>query len=79
MEPDRRVIVRVECVEGHGGEPTPRAFVLGSRRIEVAEVLDCWPGKDHRYFKLRGRDNGLYILRQDMPSGLWEITLFEQS
>jgi hypothetical protein len=79
MEPDSRVIVRVECSAGHRGEDVPRAFFLGDRRIEVAELLDCWPGRNHRYFKVRCCDGGgLYILRHDTPSGEWEITLFEQ-
>jgi len=78
MGSDSRVIVRVECSAGHRGEEVPRAFFLGNRRIEVVEVLDCWPGRDHRYFKVRGSEGGLYILRHDMPSGEWEITLFEQ-
>lgn len=75
---NRPVMVRVECRPGHGGEEVPRAFFVGSRRIDVAEVLDGWPGRDHRYFKVRGSDGGLYILRHDTPSGEWEITLFEQ-
>jgi hypothetical protein len=78
MEPDPRLIVRVECVAGHGQEEIPRVFFIGDRRREVVEVLDCWPGKDHRYFKVRGSDGGLYILRHDTPSDQWEITLFEQ-
>jgi hypothetical protein len=77
MEPDPRVTVRVECVESLGGEAIPRAFYLGDRRIEAVEVLDRWPGRDHRYFKVQGSDGGLYILRHDTPSGEWEITLFE--
>lgn len=74
----RPVTVRVECHPGHGGEGVPRVLWVGDRRIEVAEVLDCWPGRDHRYFKVQGSDVGLYILRHDTPSGEWEITLFEQ-
>jgi hypothetical protein len=78
MEPDPRVIVRVECSSGQRGEAEPRVFFLGDRRIEVVEILDCWPGRDHRYFKVRGSEGGLYILRHDAPSGEWEVTLFER-
>lgn len=74
MEPDPRVTVRVECSLGQRGEGTPRAFCVGHRRIEVAEILDRWPGRGHRYYKVRGNDGGLYILRHDMPSGEWEIS-----
>ncbi len=75
---DPRLIIRVECSAGHRGEETPTAFFIGNRRIEVVEVLDFWPGRDHRYFKVQGDDGGLYILRQGLPSGEWEISLFEQ-
>ncbi|HSN05057.1 MAG TPA: hypothetical protein VLS44_08730, partial [Nitrospira sp.] len=77
-EPDPSVIVHVECARDDRGEEMPWAFILGGRRIEVLEMLDCWPGRDHRYFKVRGNDGALYILRHDMPSGEWEIILFEQ-
>jgi hypothetical protein len=72
------VTVRVECQPGHHGEAVPRAFLVGERRIEAVEVLDCWPGRDHLYFKVLGSDGGLYTLRHDTPLGEWEITLFEQ-
>lgn len=78
MGQDPRVIVRVKCSSDQRGEEVPGVFLVGDRRIEVVEVLDWWPGRDHRYFKVRGSDGGLYILRHDTPSGEWEITLFEQ-
>lgn len=61
-----------------GLREVPRMFSAGDRRIEVVEMLDCWPGRDHRYFKVLGSDSGRHILRHDTPSGEWEITLFEQ-
>lgn len=73
-----RLTVRVECASDRRGEAVPRAFFVGGRRIEVAEILDVWPGRDHRYFKILCHDSGLYILRHDEPSREWEITLFEQ-
>ena len=72
------VRVKVECQPGHRGKAVPCAFFFGDHRIEAVDILDWWPGRDHRYFKIRGSDGGLYILRHDTPSGEWEITLFEQ-
>lgn len=69
--------IRVDCYAGYRGEETPRAFFLGDRRVEVVDVLDRWLAPDHRYFKLRGDDGGLYILRYDVESGEWELTLHE--
>ncbi|MGE5171406.1 MAG: hypothetical protein ACM3JC_13665 [Rudaea sp.] len=71
--------VRVECYAGHRGEQTPRALVLGGdRRIEVAEVIDQWLAPEHRYFKIRGDDGDIYIVRHDVVRDEWELTLFER-
>jgi hypothetical protein len=66
---------RVECYAGYRGEETPRAFYRADRRIEVAEVLDRRLAADHRDFKVRGDDGGLYTLRHDAGKDRWEITL----
>jgi hypothetical protein len=72
------VDVRVDCYAGYRGEETPRRFRLGAREVAVAEVLDRWLAPDHRYFKVRGDDGARYILRHDVASGRWELTLFER-
>jgi hypothetical protein len=71
--------VEVECYAGYRGEETPRRFRIGSRSTEVSEVLDRWVGPDHRYFKVRGVDGAVYILRHDTVSGGWELTFFESA
>ncbi len=68
--------VRVDCYAGHRGEETPRRFRLGEREIEVAEELDRWLAPDHRYFKVRGGDGDVYILRHDPELDRWELTLY---
>ncbi|MFZ5620375.1 MAG: hypothetical protein ACOY5W_05060 [Pseudomonadota bacterium] len=68
----------VECYAGYRGEEEPRRFRLGGRWVAVQELLDRWLAPEHRYFKLRGDDGDLYILRQDVPTGEWEITLYER-
>lgn len=69
--------IRVECYSGHRGEETPRRFYIGKRRVEVVEVLDRWIAPDHRYFKVRGDDGGMYILRHDEPTSTWELNVFD--
>jgi hypothetical protein len=69
--------IHVECYAGHRAEETPRAIVLGDRRIEVLNVLDQWLAPDHRYFKLRGDDGNTYIVRHDVLTRLWELTMFD--
>lgn len=85
VPPDRIAAVKVssdmkvECYAGYRGEETPRRFYLGSRRIEVVEVLDRWLGPEHRYFKLRGDDDDIYILCYSAGEDSWEMTLFDRS
>lgn len=58
------------------GPLSPRAVWLGERRIAVIEVLDRWAGAEADYVKIRGEDEGLYILRRDLRSGYWELTAY---
>jgi len=69
--------VEVECYAGYRGEEEPRRFRPGERSVEVEEMLDRWHGPDYRYFKLRGDDGAIYILRHDESAGCWEMTMFE--
>lgn len=71
--------VRVISYEGYRAEETPRAFLLGDRRVEVTSVLDRWRGEDHEYVKLSASDGNRYILRYDRRADEWEITLMEAS
>jgi len=59
---ERGMKVRVVCYEGYKAEETPRAFLLGERRVEVVRVPDRWRGEDHEYVKLDGSDGACYIL-----------------
>jgi len=69
--------LRVECYAGYRGEETPRAVFFDKRRVGVVEVLDSWLAPDHRYFKFRGDDGNLYILRHDVLTDRWDLTLFQ--
>ena len=75
----RLLKVRVECHSGYRGEETPRRFELGARRVEIVEVLDRWLAPDHRYFKVRGDDGVVYILRHDPESQGWEVVLYDSA
>lgn len=74
---EAHIDIVVECYAGHRGEETPRRFTLGSRAIEVTEVLDRWLAPDHRYFKVLGDDVATYILRH-AESGDWELVLYQR-
>ena len=84
-----RLRVRVECgatdelcglalgrSDAHG---TPRRFFFGRREVTAIHVIDRWLASDHRYFKLRGDDDATYILRHDLPTNHWELTLYDSA
>jgi hypothetical protein len=70
--------IHVECYAGYRGEEEPRRFTFESRRVEVAEILDRWLDPSHRYFKVRGNDEGIYMLRHDAGTGMWELSVFRE-
>jgi len=35
-----------------------------------------WLAPDHRYFKVLGDDNAIYIIRHDQEKWQWELTFF---
>jgi hypothetical protein len=72
-ERDALRLLEVECYAGYRGEQTPRRFRLGDRQIEIVLVLDSWLAPDHRYFKVNGADGRVYILRNAVQSGRWEL------
>ena len=71
--------IRVECYAGYRGEQEPRAFWLGERRIAALEILDRWMAPDHRYFRIRGDDGHVYILRRDEVGGEWTLGAFTRA
>jgi hypothetical protein len=72
-------VVDVECYAGYRGEQTPRRFRLGERQVEIADVVDSWVAPDHRYFKVQDTQGDLYVLRNDVASDRWELTMFRRS
>ena len=77
--PEPALEVGVECYAGHRGEETPRRISFDGRTIEVTEVLDAWLAPDHRYFKVRGDHAACYILRNDVMTARWELTMFDRT
>jgi hypothetical protein len=71
--------IKVECYAGYRGEETPRIIRFESRKIEVKKLLDCWLDPDHRYFKILGDDDGIYIIRHDTNTWVWELTYYQEA
>ncbi len=70
--------LKVECYSGYRGEETPRRIWLDLRKVDVIKVLDRWLSPDHRYFKILGNDNSIYIIRHNTESQEWMLTFFKQ-
>lgn len=71
------MILQVESSTNLHGDIEPQAFILGSRRLDVLQIIDRWLSTDYAYFKLQASDAGIYILRHDALSDTWELTLFQ--
>jgi hypothetical protein len=68
--------IQVECYAGSHSEESPRSFSMGHSKIKVSEIIDRWLDPAHSYFKVRGDDGGIYILRYDQESDVWEMIMF---
>jgi hypothetical protein len=68
--------VRVDCYAGYRAEESPQRFFIGTREIQVTEIIDRWLDPRHSHFKVRGGDGGIYILRYDHDSDTWELVLY---
>jgi hypothetical protein len=67
--------IQVECRSESAAEG-PQRFVLGERIIEVDDLLDRWYGDDADYFRVRGADGHLYVLKHVRGHDSWELTSF---
>jgi hypothetical protein len=71
--------VQVEPCAGHLGLEMPTRFRFGRREVEIVEIIDQWYGPDYCYFKIKGNDANLYILRFEDGGAKWELTMFQKS
>lgn len=69
--------LRVECYAGHRADEEPRRFTMGERHVDVVAILDRWLAPDHRYFKVRASDGGIYLLRHDLREDRWKLVLYD--
>lgn len=70
------MLLTVDIAHTPHGDEEPVAFLLGTRRVQVIEILDRWLSAQQNYFKVLADDGSLYILRQDAATREWEMTLF---
>ena len=61
-----------------GSQLVPVCFGLNGIEHDVAEVLDCWPGEEHLYFKVRTTKDDSYILRYHSAQNAWDVSVFRE-
>jgi len=71
--------VRVEAYMDQDGVEKLRRIRFDSRQIEITDNIDQWHGADYRYFKVRGSDSNLYMLRHNEIGANWELTMYEHT
>jgi hypothetical protein len=80
LKPDVSIMkIKVKCYAGYRGEETPRVILFQSRKVEIRKVLDRWLDPTHRYFKILGDDSGIYIIRHNLNSWIWELIFYQES
>jgi hypothetical protein len=71
--------IEVESDAGDSHIEEPKRIRLDGRVVEIVETIDRWPGRDYYYFKVKGDDGNLYILRRDEAGDGWELTMFQRT
>jgi hypothetical protein len=69
--------VCVMAYSGYRGEETPKAFMLGGKRIEVVEIQKRWIEEatgdraTKRFFEVKGSDGGIHKIFYDEKTAEW--------
>jgi hypothetical protein len=71
--------IRLELEPSDHGFAIPQRVHLDGRRIDVAETVDRWYGRDYCYIKVTSRDGSVYIIRLDETRDEWELTMFQRA
>lgn len=74
----RDIEVEVECYAGWRADEAPRRFRVFGRAVEITAELDRWLSPEARYFKVRGDDGAVYILRHDEDAGSWTLSVYSK-
>jgi hypothetical protein len=72
------MLIEVESDAGDTSIKTPTRIRLNGRVITIVEAIDRWPGGNYCYFKVKGDDGNLYILRLNEACDSWELTMFQR-
>ncbi len=73
--PDKQI--QVTAYSGYRGEESPRSFMVEGKRVEVRKVIARWfeedeaTGERNRYFRVKGDDFRVRVLRYRERDGIW--------
>lgn len=65
-----------DCRPGHGGEPVSDVLHFALAGVALKARVDSWAARGYRDFRLPGEDGATCIVRDDLRSGLWQLTLY---
>ncbi len=73
------MIISVKTYSGFKADERPLSFLLGKKEVRVSEIFDSWYGPDSVYFKVKGDDRNIYILKHNESGDRWELDFFLKS
>lgn len=78
MESKKKIIIKVKTYSGYKADERPLSLTIGSKVLNVEDVLDRWYGEGNDYFKLRADDGYNYIIRHDRNLDEWDLVMMER-
>ncbi len=71
-------MLKVKCYSDYEAEQRPVSFTINDREFPIKEIIDQWYSPGCLYFKVRDKDNHIYILKYDRNKDLWELEFFRK-
>jgi len=67
------VAIHVDAYSGYRANERPLRFELDDETYEIAAIEDRWQDPDAEYFKVRGTDGKVYLLRYEERADEWTL------
>ncbi|MDH5661787.1 MAG: hypothetical protein OEY92_02205 [Elusimicrobiota bacterium] len=71
-------MLKVKCYSDYKANQRPISFTINNREFPIKEIVDQWYSPGCLYFKVRDKDNHIYILKYDQEKDLWELEFFRK-
>ena len=70
--------IKVCCHAGYRGEEYPKSLEWENVGLEILKVEKCWLEPGFRYFQVKCKGDGRFLLRCREVDSQWEGQLFSQ-